>query len=107
MKDAELKLAQQLIQQQSFDTFDPAEHVDEVKQRIEEAIARKVEGKEFTMPVERPETAANVIDLMDALRASLGDGDRAPARKTERKPARRAEAPAATPVTPKRRSSRR
>ncbi len=103
VKDAELKLAQQLIQQQSVDSFDPSEHVDEVKQRIEEAIARKVEGKEFTMPVESKETAANVIDLMDALRASLGSGARAPARKTERKPARRAEAPAA----PKRRSSRR
>ena len=103
IKDAELKLAQQLIQQQSYDSFDPTEHVDEVKKRIEEAIARKVEGKEFTLPAERPESAANVIDLMDALRASLGDGARAPARKTERKPARRAEVPA----TPKRRSSRR
>jgi DNA end-binding protein Ku len=105
VKDAELKLAQQLIQQQSVDAFDPSEHVDEVKQRIEEAIARKVEGKEFTLPVATKETAANVIDLMDALRASLGSGARAPARKTERKPARRAEAPA--PAAPKRKSSRR
>ena len=105
VKDAELKLAQQLIQQQSVDSFDPSEHVDEVKQRIEEAIARKVEGKEFTLPVASKESAANVIDLMDALRASLGSGARAPARKTERKPARRAEAPA--PAAPKRRSSRR
>ena len=105
VKDAELKLAQQLIQQQSVDSFDPSEHVDEVKQRIEEAIARKVEGKEFTLPVATKESAANVIDLMDALRASLGAGARAPARKTERKPARRAEAPA--PAAPKRKSSRR
>ncbi|MEJ1965273.1 MAG: Ku protein [Gammaproteobacteria bacterium] len=103
VKDAELKLAQQLIQQQSVDSFDPSAHVDEVKQRIEAAIARKVEGKEFTLPAERSETSANVIDLMDALKASLGAGARAPARTTERKPARRAERPAA----PARKSSRR
>lgn len=103
VKDAELKLAQQLIQQQSHDSFDPSEHVDEVKQRIEAAIARKVEGKEFTLPEERAQGVANVIDLMEALKASLGAATRAPARKSERKPARRAERPAA----PTRRSSRR
>ena len=103
VKDAELKLAQQLIQQQSHDSFDPSEHVDEVKQRIEAAIARKVEGKEFTLPEERAQGVANVIDLMEALKASLGAATRAPARKSERKPARRAERPA----TATRRSSRR
>ena len=40
VKDAELKLAQQLIQQQSQSSFDPSGHVNEVKQRIEQAIAR-------------------------------------------------------------------
>ena len=103
VKDAELKLAQQLIQQQSHDSFDPSEHVDEVKQRIEAAIARKVEGKEFTLPEDRAQSVANVIDLMEALKASLGAATRAPARKSERKPARRAERPAA----PTRKSSRR
>jgi DNA end-binding protein Ku len=103
VKDAELKLAQQLIQQQSHDSFDPSEHVDEVKQRIEAAIARKVEGKEFTLPEDRAQSVANVIDLMEALKASLGAATRAPARKSERKPARRAERPA----TATRRSSRR
>jgi DNA end-binding protein Ku len=94
VKDAELKLAQQLIDQQSSENFDPTEHVDEVKQRIEAAIQRKVEGKEFTIAEERPEGAANVIDLMDALRASLGAGGKAAAKKTERKPARRISEPA-------------
>jgi DNA end-binding protein Ku len=102
LKDAELKLAQQLIQQQSRDSFDAREHIDEVRQRIEQAIARKVEGKELTIAEDRPATP-KVIDLMDALRASLEQAGRAPARKTERKPARRAErAP-----SPARRSSRR
>ena len=104
VKDAELKLAQQLIQQQSSDTFDPAEHVDEVKKRIEEAIARKVDGKEFTVAEERPASSANVIDLMDALRASLGAGARAAPKKAERKPARRV---AKTSATTERKTSRR
>ena len=115
VKDAELKLARQLIEQQSRESFDPGEHVDEVKQRIEQAIARKVEGKELTIAEERGPTAPTVIDLMDALRASLERAERKPARKaehgterkaergTEGKPARRAQA--APP--PSRRSSRR
>ncbi len=74
-----------------------------MKQRIEAAIARKVEGKEFTLPEDRAQSVANVIDLMEALKASLGAATRAPARKSERKPARRAERPA----TATRRSSRR
>ena len=103
VKDAELKLAQQLIQQQSRKSFDPGAHVDEVKQRIEAAIARKVEGKELTIAEDRGPMKPNVIDLMDALRASLEQAGRAPARKAERKPARRAErAP-----SPARRPSRR
>ncbi len=71
IKDAELKLAQQLIGQQASDAFDPTVYVDEVKNRIEAAIQQKIEGKEFTISEERPAAGGNVIDLMDALRASL------------------------------------
>jgi DNA end-binding protein Ku len=70
VKPQELKLAQQLIQQQSSDKFNPAEYKDEVRERIEAAVQRKVEGKEITL-AEAPETGAQVIDLMEALRASL------------------------------------
>ena len=89
VKDAELKLAQQLIQQQATDTFDPTAYVDEVKQRIEAAIEQKVQGKDFTVAEERADTTTNVIDLMDALRASLGTSGRVAAKKAQRKPARR------------------
>jgi DNA end-binding protein Ku len=66
----ELKLAQQLIQQQSSDTFDPSQYIDEVGARIEKAVQAKVEGQEIVMAEEgRP--GAQVIDLMEALRASL------------------------------------
>src|SRR3954469_3228612 len=37
VKDAELKLAQQLIEQQSSDTFDPAAYTDDVRARIDAA----------------------------------------------------------------------
>ena len=71
MKPAELKLAMQLIDQISSDTFKPEDYEDDVKKRMLEAIAEKVEGKEIT--AEPAETrGAQVIDLMQALKASLG-----------------------------------
>jgi len=70
VKPAELKLAQQLIEQQATDTFDPAAYKDDVRERIEAAVQKKVEGQEITM-TEEPEGGAQVIDLMEALRASL------------------------------------
>jgi DNA end-binding protein Ku len=70
VKDAELRLAQQLIEQQSSEAFDPAPYVDDVRARIEVAIQKKVEGQEITM-AEEAEGGAQVIDLMEALRASL------------------------------------
>src|SRR5256885_5915745 len=70
VKDAELKLAQQLIEQQASDAFDPAAYTDEVRARIETAVQKKVEGQEITM-AEEPQGGAEVIDLMEALRASL------------------------------------
>src|SRR5438093_1449264 len=93
VKDAELKLAQQLIEQQSSDAFDPAPYVDDVRTRIDAAIQKKVEGQEITM-AEAPEGGAQVIDLMEALRASLERKAPAKARASEaeaRKPPKRAE----------------
>src|SRR5204862_7785326 len=69
-KEAELKLAQHLIEQQASDKFDPAAYTDEVRTRIEAAVQKKVEGQEITM-AEEPQGGAEVIDLMEALRASL------------------------------------
>jgi DNA end-binding protein Ku len=79
VRDVELKLAQQLIEQQASDKFDPGAYADEARARIEAAIQKKVEGQEITM-AEAPEPGGQVIDLMEALRASL-----------EKKPAKRAQ----------------
>jgi DNA end-binding protein Ku len=72
VKPAELKLARQLIDQQSTDRFDPSAYTDELRARIEAEIQKKVEGKEISVSESAPETGGGkVIDLMEALRASL------------------------------------
>jgi DNA end-binding protein Ku len=99
VKDAELKLARQLIDAQTSKAFDPKEYTDTVAERIHKAIEGKVAGQEITM-TEAPETGAQVIDLMEALRASLEKKGAKPAAATPakatkgdaRKPAKRAQA---------------
>lgn len=67
---AELALARKIIEQLRRDRFDPSRYKDQVKARVRQLIARKARGGEITAPpaVER----APVIDLMAALKASLG-----------------------------------
>jgi DNA end-binding protein Ku len=96
VKDRELELAVQLIQQIAGDEFQPEQYRDDVRDRIMELIQRKVEGEDITeMPA--PEQPRQVIDLMEALKASLSrmeGGESDAARKTTKraasKPARKA-----------------
>ena len=75
VKDNELALAKQLIAQISSKEFDPTQYEDDVKKRIEAAVQRKVEGQEIAIsPSEPDQGGAQVIDLMEALRASLQKG---------------------------------
>ena len=69
----ELQLALQLIDQITQEAYDPAAYVDEEKKRVLAAIDAKIAGKEVVASAhdEAPSTA-QVIDLMEALRASLG-----------------------------------
>src|SRR5436190_3169342 len=73
---AELKLAMQLIDQISEDTYDPTMFEDEEKKRILAAIDEKIAGKQIVAnePHEPAAGGAQVIDLVEALRASLGKG---------------------------------
>lgn len=87
LKPAELGLAKQIIQQIAHETFNPSQYKDEVQTRMRELIARKVEGQEITVVPEAP--SGRVIDLMEALKASLG------MTKDDRKPAA-----AAVPAAP-------
>ena len=84
LKPQEIGLAKQIIQQIQHDTWNPAAYKDEVQTRMMDLIHKKVEGQEITMQPEAP--AGKVIDLMAALKASLGM-----AKDDERKPAVAAE----------------
>jgi DNA end-binding protein Ku len=79
----EVKLAVQLIEQIASDKFEPEKYEDNVKSRMLELIEQKVEGQEITA---QPEAApqAQVIDLMEALKKSLGMGDGAKAKATKK-----------------------
>lgn len=90
---SEMQLALQLIDQISTDAYDPAQFHDEEKQRILHAIDEKIAGKQVVEMEERPAGAGGgeVIDLMAALRASLG-GDAA-ARPAGKAAAKKAAAP--------------
>jgi DNA end-binding protein Ku len=103
VSEPELKLARQLIDQLGAKRFDPNEFVDEHRARVEAAIQRKVDGKEVSL-AEGPVSTkgGNVIDLMEALRASIdARGSKAPDLK-ERKAPKRAAAQASSRKTARR-----
>ena len=85
---AELKLALQLIEQISADDYDPTLFEDEEKKRILAAIDAKIAGQEV-VAVEHPEDAAGaqVIDLTEMLRASLGSAAKPGGRPGAKQPA--------------------
>lgn len=91
VKKDEIKLAVQLIEQGATDEYHPEKFEDEVYKRILEQIERKIQGEEITA-APQPETDGKVIDLMEALKASLAGAEkgeekapRKPAKKTTRK----------------------
>ena len=103
LKDAELALARQLIEQGSVDEFRPQNFHDTVRERVLEAIQRKVDGQEITAEAtEAPQT--KIIDLMDALKASLAKRG---ASTDEKKPAQRIAEPEPAKVKPKKRAAAR
>lgn len=82
IKQEELDLAIQLVNQVSSEEFDASKYRDEVRDHMLEVIDQKVNGQEIVVvPEERPE--AKIIDIMEALKASLetketkADGKRA------------------------------
>jgi len=79
VSDRELDLAMKLIDQIASETFDPEKYEDEVRKRTLEMIEKKVAGQDIVAaPSEAPQ--AKVIDLMEALKASLAGKGAAPAK---------------------------
>jgi DNA end-binding protein Ku len=87
--EAELKLARQLMEQIAHDRFEPEKYEDEVRKRTLEVIERKVKGQPLVAP--RATKPGKVVDLMDALKASLAQkgGKTAARRAPQRAAARR------------------
>ena len=84
-------MAIQLAEMGASDSFEPDQYEDDVRKRVMSAIEQKVQGEEISIPEEEPK--AQVVDLMEALKASLA---KASERRTEgaegsveRKPAKR------------------
>ena len=85
--DAELTLAQQFIGALKKERFDPAAYHDQYRERLKELLDKKVKGEAVDLtPMPAPQ--ARVVDLMEALKASL-------ARQAAASPPASAEAPAA------------
>ena len=113
VKPAELQLARQFIDQLSTDTFDASKYEDTYRKKLQAVIDAKIAGEPVSIaPAEPPRT--QVIDLMEALKASLAKrgatpaaaGEAAPAPAVaERKPPKRA--PAAAESAPAKKRSKR
>ena len=93
VRDSEVKMARQLIQQLSSG-FQPDEFADEYRERLQTLVEQKVEGQEITIAAEPEEEPTKVVDLMDALKASVAEAKKkSPAKSTKKKTtARRASA---------------
>jgi DNA end-binding protein Ku len=90
LKKGELDLATQLIEQLQSDKFEPKKYEDTYRQAVLEAVDRKVAGEEV-VAAPAPEAPEPIIDLVAALKKSLSEEKKAPAKKTaarDRKPAR-------------------
>ena len=106
IKPGEIELANRLITELSTDAFRPDQYTDDYRTRVLQVVESKVEGREVTSLAPQAQRA-QVIDLMEALKQSLGkggSGKAASAAKSsgepvelEKKPAAKARRDKATP----------
>ena len=89
--DSELDLAIQIIEQRVNEEFQPDNYDDVVRDRVMALIQQKIDGQDIAVPPEeKPE--AKIVDLMEALKASVGDGkEPKPAKRGPAKGGRRKE----------------
>ncbi len=71
VKDNELKMAVQLAEMGAAEEFHPENYRDEVSERVRGLIQQKIEGQEITSLLDAEQPRAQVIDMMEALKASL------------------------------------
>lgn len=93
----ELDLARLLVEQRAAETFKPETYEDDVKKRILGLIQKKVDGQDISIaPTEAG--GGQIIDLMEALKASLAKKPEAPAAPAAKKAAPAEEVPARKPA---------
>ena len=84
VKDTELELAIQLISQATSKEFQPDKYSDEVRDRTLELIQKKIDGEDITQ-IESEEPKGQIIDLMEALKASLAGSKDSGSKSTEKR----------------------
>ena len=88
LKPGEMDLAERLVKELSTDAFKPEKYDDDYRKRVLEAVESKVEGREVTSLAPQAQRT-QVIDLMDALKQSLGKRgglEKKPAARARQKP---------------------
>jgi len=79
LKEKELDMAKQLIEQLTTE-FDPENYKDDYREAVTELIQAKIRGNDVNVVKKPPK--ANIVDLMDALQASIDETK--PKKKTKR-----------------------
>jgi DNA end-binding protein Ku len=74
----QVRLAQKLIEEWSQDNFDFSKYEDPYREKVEELIEAKVHGRDIVPPAE--EEPGEVLNLMDALKKSIGTQQKRPVR---------------------------
>jgi DNA end-binding protein Ku len=87
-----VKLATQLIERQTG-KYDPADVEDRYEARLRDVIDAKLKGEGIEALDEEEPDRGNVIDLMSALRKSLGKDNEAPSDEKPSAPAKKSPAP--------------
>ena len=87
VQDRERKMARQLIQQLT-DDFDASQFKDEYHNALKKLIDKKIKGEDIVVHQKREQEPENVVDLMEALKASVeaaerGEKPRPPRRSDE------------------------
>ena len=70
VRAGELEMARKLVQQLSSKAFHPEQYKDQYRERVQAVVQKKIAGEEVTA-AEPEKPKAQVIDLMEALKASL------------------------------------
>jgi DNA end-binding protein Ku len=73
-----IRLAQKLIEEWSHDSFDFSKYEDPYREKVKELIEAKVHGRDIVPTVE--DNPAEVLNLMDALKKSVGATPKRPVR---------------------------